>query len=225
MAIGAASPRAHGQATITTLTASRSANAFPMEDAILARAGILVQAKKVKNEAAITNQQNFPATASAIRSVGVFDACIKATIRWTSDINDSEPTFATLHVTPLVPTCRLPESTSSPSLTTTGAFSPVTTAVFTSVVPSITTQSTGNLSPGTTTIWSPAFRFSVKTFEPLARVATRGCKAARSCICREACFLSDASIILPPATTANRMICSWKDGVNAPVTRPYSPAP
>ncbi len=148
IAIGVASPSAHGQAMISTATAFTNA---------YAKRGCgpqMSHARNVSPEAAITAGTNTPATRSASRWMGARLRCASPTMRTICASTVSLPTrSARISMVPVpftvAPTRRAPD------IFSTGIGSPVSIDSSTVLAPSSTTPSTGIFSPGRTRSRSP----------------------------------------------------------------------
>ena len=147
IAVGVASPRAHGQAMISTATAAVTAT----------DAGSPAPSQNPRVAAAIvmTTGTNTAAIRSARRWIGALPACASWTSRaiWASLV--SAPTRVA-RTTSRPPALMVPPVTASPGPTSTGTGSPVSSEASIADVPCSTTPSVATFSPGRTTKRSPA---------------------------------------------------------------------
>ena len=173
IAVGVASPSAHGQAMIRTATAA--VNASFAEWPVRSHAASVVSA--------ITNTigTKIADTRSASRCTGAFDPCASATRRAICASAVSLPT-------PVASTTRRPEAltvapnTESSTVTSAGTDSPVSIETSTADDPSTTTPSVAILSPGRTTNREPTCNCSTAISSPDSSRAVRApsSRSARS---------------------------------------------
>ncbi len=148
IAVGVASPSAHGQAMMSTVTsatvAKMTAGAGPKSN----------HATNAAMAMTITTGTNTPAMRSASPWIGALPACASSTMRMIWPRAASLPTrLARKVILPVVFT--VPPMTSSPGFLATGIGSPVSIDSSTADAPSVTTPSTGMRSPGLTITTSP----------------------------------------------------------------------
>ena len=142
MAVGVASPRAHGQAMTSTASAAENALSAPAPES----------SQPAAVSVAMTNTAGtkMPATRSASRWASAFCACASSTRRTIPAKCVSAPTAA-------ASTTRRPSSTTVPPITLepgstrTGLDSPVIALMSTAAPPSTTSPSAAIVSPGRTT--------------------------------------------------------------------------
>ena len=111
----------------------------------------------------MTAGTNTPETLSATFAIGAFVAAASLTIRMICESVVSSPTLVARHFTKpdwLI----VAAETVLPASLSTGMLSPVRAASFTAQVPSVTTPSTGMLSPDLTTKISPISTSAIGTF-------------------------------------------------------------
>ncbi len=175
IAVGVASPSAHGQAMISTATAAVNArSASPV---------IASQTTRVTTAITSTIGTKIAEIRSASRWTGAFEPCASSTRRAICASAVSLPTL-------VASTTRRPDvftvapNTSSPAATSTGTGSPVSIDTSTADAPSTTRPSVAIFSPGRTTNRSPTARLidgdlvAVLEARRLARRA-RGARGAR----------------------------------------------
>ncbi len=155
IAVGVASPSAHGQAMMSTETklTSASANRTSGGDATN-------QTTKVTTAIAMTTGVKIPEMTSARRAIGGFDpcaSCTSLTICWSAV---SRPTLVARNRNEPVALI-VAANTSSPGRFSTGRDSPVSMDSSTADEPSTTRPSTAIFSPGRTTTRSPATTCSI----------------------------------------------------------------
>ncbi len=148
IAVGVASPSAHGQAMIRTATkfsmANRNAGCGPTAH----------QTANVSTAIPITVGTKMPATRSASRWMGALEPCASSTSRMIWARTVSFPTLVASNRNMPVLFSVAP-ITGSPGRFSTGMLSPVSMDSSTAEAPSRTTPSTGIFSPGRTTTRSP----------------------------------------------------------------------
>jgi hypothetical protein len=203
-AIGVARPSAHGQATISTAIAARSAEPAPGPHSS--------QPAKVSAATSRTTGTNTAATRSASRCAGALPDCAAATSRAICASCVSRPTLVA-RTTSRPPALTVAPTTASPGPTSTGTLSPVNRLASTALVPLWTVPSVATRSPGRTTKRSPtrssATGTSVSTpsRSTLAEVAPNSSSARRSAPARR---LARPSIRRP---------ASWKVVSAAPTSK------
>ena len=145
-AVGVASPRAHGQAMISTATAA--------VNAVVAPAPAPSQNPSVATARAMTTGTKTAETRSARRCTGALPFCASVTRRaiWASWV--SAPTRVA-RTTRRPPALTVAPVTASPGPTSTGTGSPVSSEASMAEVPSSTIPSVATFSPGRTTKRSP----------------------------------------------------------------------
>ena len=146
--MGVASPRAQGQAMMSTETAAISPKV---------KRGSGPQIDHARNASAattITSGTNHPETWSARRWMGARLRCASATIATMRASMVSRPTFPA-RMTKLPDWLRVPPISFAPASLATGIASPVTIDSSTELRPSMSSPSTGTLSPGRTRRRSP----------------------------------------------------------------------
>ena len=153
-AVGVASPRAHGQAMISTATAAVKANVRSSPTPI--------QKPSVATERAITIGTKTPEMRSARRCTGALPDCASVTSRpiWASAV--SAPTLVARTIR-RPPAFTVAPATSSPGRFSTGTDSPVSSDWSTALEPSSTMPSVATFSPGRTTNRSPTASCSTGT--------------------------------------------------------------
>ena len=151
-AVGVASPRAHGQAMISTATAAVKAAGSPSP--------VPIQNPSVPTARAITIGTKIPETRSARRWTSALPFCAASTscAIWASWV--SAPTRVA-RTTSLPPALTVAPTTASPTPTSTGTDSPVSIDASTADAPCSTTPSVATFSPGRTTNRSPTASCSV----------------------------------------------------------------
>ena len=147
MAVGVASPSAHGQAMTSTATARMMAPSVPRPASH--------QPTKVSSAMPITTGTNTALTWSTNRCTGAFTACASCTRRMMCASTLSLPAAVTVISTRPSPLIEPPVS-ASPTALATGSGSPVNMLSSTCVAPSVTVPSAGTRSPGRTASLSPA---------------------------------------------------------------------
>ena len=152
IAIGVASPSAHGQAMMSTATAA--------VNAIDAGSPTASQKPRVATASPITIGTNTAEMRSARRCTGALPAWASCTSRaiWASCV--SAPTLVA-RTTSRPPAFTVAPTTASPAPTSTGTGSPVTSEASIAEVPSSTTPSVATFSPGRTTKRSPTASWSI----------------------------------------------------------------
>ncbi len=146
MAVGVASPRAHGQAMMSTATAARIASEMS--------APLASHTPRVTAAMATTTGTKIEETRSASRWTGAFEAWASSTRRTIWERAVSAPTrVARTRIRPCWFT--VAPNTSSPGPLSTGMDSPVSMDSSREERPSVMTPSVGIFSPGRTTITSP----------------------------------------------------------------------
>jgi hypothetical protein len=189
MAVGVASPIAHGQAMMSTATSLRSApvntGAGPSRS----------HNTNVTSASPMTAGTNTLATLSASRWIGAFEPCASSTIlmMWASTV--SLPVRVARNSKLPVRTMVAP-TTSSPGPLSTGRLSPVIIDSSMAEAPVSISPSTGIFSPGLTRTVSPGATSSTgtSTSEPSrTTVAVRGARSARRLIAWEARPLARSS--------------------------------
>ena len=157
IAVGVASPSAHGQAMISTATAAVNASS--------AAAPSSSHTASVPIATRMTTGTKMPEIRSARRCTGAFEPCASATSRAICASAVSLPTFvASTTSRPEVFT--VAPNTVSPTLTSTGTGSPVSIDTSTADAPSTTRPSVAIFSPGRTTKRSPTASASIGTSAP-----------------------------------------------------------
>ena len=147
MAVGVASPSAHGQAMTSTATARMMATSSPAPPSHH-------QPTKVSSAMPSTTGTNTAATRSTSRCTGALTACASCTSRmmWASTLSlPAAVTRISTRPSPLIE----PPVSASPAALATGSGSPVSMDSSTCVAPSATVPSAGTRSPGRTASWSP----------------------------------------------------------------------
>ncbi len=162
IAVGVASPSAHGQAMISTATAAVNAAFAPWP----ARS----HATSVPNAMTITTGTKTVETRSASRCTGAREPCASSTSRAICASAVSPPTLVA-SITRRPDVFTVAPNTVSPVLTSTGTGSPVSIDMSTADEPSTTRPSVAIFSPGRTTNRSPTLRFSTGTSSPFSRRA------------------------------------------------------
>ena len=147
MAVGVASPSAHGQAMTSTATARMMAVSSPVPPHSH-------QPRKVPSAITITTGTNTALTLSTRRCTGAFTACASCTRRMMCASTLSLPAAVTCSSTRPSPLIEPPVS-ASPTALLTGKGSPVSIDSSTCVAPSVTVPSAGTRSPGRTASRSP----------------------------------------------------------------------
>ena len=155
-AVGVASPRAHGQAMISTATAAVNATVA------LSVAAAVSQNPSVATARAITTGTNTAATRSASRWTGALPVWASWTSRaiWARAV--SAPTRVA-STTSRPPALTVAPVTASPGPTSTGTGSPVRSDASMAEVPSVTVPSVATFSPGRTMKRSPTASWSTGT--------------------------------------------------------------
>ncbi len=144
-----ASPRAHGQAMISTATAAVNASA--------ASAPLPSQNPRVPSASAITTGTNTPEIRSASRCAAALPFCASSTSFAIRASWVSAPTRVT-STTSRPPALTVAPATGSPTPTSTGMDSPVSMEASTADEPSTTVPSVAIFSPGRTTKRVPTSR-------------------------------------------------------------------
>ncbi len=153
-AVGVARPSAHGHAMMRTAIAARSAG--PNDGA----GPNASHATNVTSAIPSTIGTNTDAMRSTSRWIGGFEDCASSTRRTIDASSVSRPTFvARTRSAPV--RFSVPPVTSSPALLSTGTDSPVTIDSSTADDPAITRPSDATVSPGRTTMTSPATRSAI----------------------------------------------------------------
>jgi hypothetical protein len=171
MAVGVASPSAHGQAMISTATAATN----PLAGSLPTTA----QPVKVSAATASTSGTKTAEMRSARRCSWPLPvwACSTSWTIWARAV--SAPTAVARMVnTPLVLT--VAPATRSPGALSTGMLSPVNMDSSTALVPSSTSPSTGTFSPGRMRSRSPTVTCSTGTSTSAPSRSTRACLAPSS---------------------------------------------
>ena len=190
IATGVASPRAHGQLMTSTEMALATANP--------AVCPMTIHMIKVNTAIPMTTGTNTPDTLSAILAMGALVDAASFTIRIICESVVSSPTLTALHL-------RNPEllivaaDTRDPTVLSTGMLSPVSDDSSTAEIPSVTTPSTGMLSPGLITNISPTPTCSTGTSfsSPSCMIlAVLGARRIR---------LLSASVVLPLDLASNSL--------------------
>jgi hypothetical protein len=198
MAVGVASPSAQGQAITRTVTSATVAYTTTGDGPSTHHT------RKATMATAITMGTNTPATLSARRCAGALVPCASSTRRTICASAVSVPTaFASNVNEPVV--LMVPPNTSSPGCLATGIGSPVSIASLTLDSPSMTTPSTGSVSPGRTNTLSPTSTNSTATstsWPPRCTVAVLGRSARRRRMAWEVCPLARASSSRPRRMSA-----------------------
>ena len=197
IAVGVASPNAHGQAITKTEINIVNANT-PLSPAI--NHPILASIARP-----ITIGTKYDAIISAIFAIGAFDPWASSTnlIIWDNAV--SLPTLVALYlINPVL--LILAPITLLPTVFSTGILSPVSIASSTAVAPSITSPSTGNFSPGLTITISPTITSSIgitNSFPSLTIVAVFGANPISFLIAWDVFPLEIASRYLPKVIKAS----------------------
>ncbi len=155
IAVGVASPSAHGQAMTSTDTAAITPNGtLPAPDT--------AHTANVMTDNVITAGTNTRLMRSTSFCTGALEPCASRTLLMMRASSVSAPTDDT--ETSIVPSpFRVPALTLSPTFFSTPADSPESMLSSTAVRPALTTPSAGTRSPGRTTMASPAERLSALT--------------------------------------------------------------
>ena len=204
MATGVARPSAQGQLMTSTL--------MPRASAKLKVCPASSQPTAATSAMAMTTGTNTPLTLSAIWARGALVAAASCTIRmiWLRVV--SCPTRVARQVKkPLW--FRVAALTRSPGALSTGRLSPVRAASFTALSPSVTSPSTGMLSPGRTTKTSPWATCSTGTATstpPRTTVAVLGARSIRLLRALVVLPLLRASSILPTVMRGRIMAAASK---------------
>ena len=173
IAVGVASPRAHGQAMMSTATAA--VNAADVDSPAPS------QKPSVATDRAMTIGTNTAEMRSASRCTGALPFWASSTRRaiWASFV--SEPTLVA-RTTRRPPALTVAPATVSPGPTSTGTGSPVSSDASMADVPSTTMPSVATFSPGRTTNVSPAASWSIgmRCSTPSRRTATSLAPSSRS---------------------------------------------
>ena len=202
IAVGVASPRAHGQAITNTeinIVSENTKSFWPIK----------YHASALSKAIPNTVGTKYPDTVSANFAIGALLPCASSTnfIIWARVV--SLPTLSALNfILPFL--FILAPVTLSPTFLLTGILSPVSIDSSTEVCPSITTPSTGILLPGFTTIISPSSTSSIGisiSSLPLTIIAVLGCNPISFLIASEVLpfdldskyFPSNISAIIIPA--------------------------
>ena len=146
-AVGVASPRAHGQAMMSTATAAANAAEAPPPSGH-------PHAEGAQRRGAMTTGTKTADTRSASRCTGALPDWASVTRRPMRASAVSEPTRVA-RTTSRPPALTVAPTTSSPGPTSTGTGSPVSSEASTAEEPSSTTPSVAIRSPGRTTKRSP----------------------------------------------------------------------
>ncbi len=167
IAVGVASPSAHGHAMISTDTKFTSAIANRTSGG-----AITYHTMNVTTAIARTTGVKIPLTTSAIRAIGAFEPCASWTSLTICCSAVSLPTFvAPNRNAPVL--FIVPANTSSPSRFSTGMLSPVSIDSSTVEAPSVTRPSTGTFSPGRIETTSPTSTSAMATSTSAPRRTTR----------------------------------------------------
>ncbi|CAM5530282.1 hypothetical protein SSTU70S_02859 [Stutzerimonas stutzeri] len=192
--IGVASPRAQGQAMISTATA------LIRPYTQLGSGPHRPQPKKVSTAMAITTMTNQPAITSARRCIGALERCAWATICTICASMVALPTFCAC-ITRLPWRLRVAPISVSPARFITGTGSPVSIDSSTALSPSSTRPSTGTFSPGRTRSLSPLCTWvsgmSSSLPSALIRRAVFGARPSSDLIAAEVCERARSSSIWP----------------------------
>ena len=195
MATGVARPSAQGQEMTSTEMALESANSNPYPAAI--------QTMAVTTAMAMTTGTNTPLTLSARRAMGALEEPASSTRRMICASVVSLPTReARKRKEPFL--LMVAEITESPARFSTGMLSPVMAAWSTKPKPSMTSPSTGMLSPGRMTTMSPATTCSAGTVTsspPRTTTAVLGARSISLPSASEVLDLERASRNLPTVTS------------------------
>ena len=196
MAVGVASPSAHGQAMTSTATARITAPSTPSPASH--------QPAKVSSASPSTTGTNTAATRSTSRCTGALTACASCTRRMMCASTLSLPAAVTCRRTRPSPLMAPPVSL-SPAALGTGSGSPVSMDSSTCVLPSATTPSAGMRSPGRTASMSPARSSSTGMSFSLPsqsiKCATSGRSACSARMADVVCRLARSSSHLPSRTS------------------------
>jgi len=164
-AVGVASPRAHGQAMISTETAAVNAAPRPLP--------VPIQKPSVPTARAITTGTKMPEIRSARRWTWALPFWASSTRRaiWASWVS---PPTRVARTTRRPPALTVAPTTASPTVTSTGTDSPVSMLASMAERPSTTVPSVATFSPGRTTKWTPTSSWSVgmRVSTPSRRTAT-----------------------------------------------------
>ena len=147
--VGVASPMAQGQAMISTATALISAKVSGDDGASISHTA------KVSAATANTAGTNHMVMRSTMAWIGSLEPCASSTMRMICDSTVSPPTAVARKAKAPV-WLTVPPTTLPPAVLATGIGSPVIIDSSTKLSPSITSPSTGTLSPGRTSTTSPA---------------------------------------------------------------------
>ena len=191
MDMGVASPRAQGQAMISTATALTTA---------WARRGSgphRPQTTRVTRATSTTAGTNQPATWSASRWIGARERCASPTMRtiWASRV--SAPTRSARISRVPVP-FRVAPISRSPAALVTGIGSPVTMDSSTVLRPSVTVPSTGIFSPGRT-----RSRFPGCTASRLTSTSVPSSRTSRALLGANPSSSLIAALVLPRARSSS----------------------
>ncbi len=166
IAVGVASPMAHGQAMTTTVMNAASARVS------FGSGPSSHQSANVSAPTARTAGTKIALIWSARRWIGAFEPCARRTSStiWASAV--SLPTRVA-RITKLPVVLRVAPITSSPGRFVTGIASPVSIASSSALLPSMSTPSVGTFSPGRTRRRSPGRTWSIGTSTSPASVSSR----------------------------------------------------
>ncbi len=184
MAVGVASPSAHGQAITSTATACSRASSTG--------APLHSQPPSVANAITSTTGTNTAATWSTRRCTGALPACASCTSAMMCASTLCAPTARTLTCTAPSPLSE-PPVTESPTCLGTGMASPVSMDSSAWVWPCVTVPSAGKRSPGNTRIRSSGSSSSTGTSVSSVRFTPSGKRWARSG--RSACSARIALVV------------------------------
>ncbi len=206
IAVGVASPNAHGQATTSTATAAMMAMiqgllapCMPPDALAAPTLPTIVQVMKVRAAITSTTGTKMPAIVSARRWIGAFDPCACSIMRIIPASTVSAPTFVARICTSPRWLIVAPISSSSFDFST-GMLSPVIIDSSTDELPESTTPSTGTFSPGRTISSSPTRTCSIgisTSFPPRTTWAVRACKPINFLMASLVCPFARASRYLP----------------------------
>ena len=192
--IGVASPRAHGQAMISTATALIRPNTQ------LGSGPHRPQTNNVRMAMPITTSTKYPAMTSASRCIGALERCAWATICTICASTVALPTFCAC-ITRLPWAFRVAPIRLSPARFMIGSGSPVSIDSSTALSPSSTRPSTGTFSPGRTRRVSPLCTWlsgmSSSLPSALMRRAVLGARPSSERIAAEVCERALSSRIWP----------------------------
>ena len=194
IAVGVARPRAQGQAITSTATALIKARVKSPDHPH--------QPTKVSTAMAQTTGTKIAATWSASRCTGAFEPCACSTMRMMPESRVWLPTPVALALSNPEP-FTVAANSLSPGPFATGRLSPLSIASSRLDCPSLTSPSTGTLSPGRTMKMSPGIMVATGTSTNTpsrTMVAVCGCRRSRASTAAVVPALARASRILPART-------------------------